>query len=330
MQNVPAMLQLDPMFAGIYNGKVKHENDLEVVLRRAQAAGVEEMIVTAGSLTEAEAAAQLCCSHPGLRFTVGVHPTRCMEFLPESERGSVSEYCGEDVHATWEPSAQQLQHAQEYMAKLRQVAEAGKAAGTLAAIGECGLDYDRLQFCPAPVQRFFFKWHFELAQALDLPMFLHNRNTSGDFVKMVEEHRAMFSGGVAHSFTGDADELQALLAVGLYIGVNGCSLKTQENCDVIAAVPLDRLMLETDCPWCDIRPSHASHRHVLSSWPTKKKEKWDPQCTVKGRNEPCFMAAVAEAVAGVMGKELRDVEEAAWRNALLVFGTGSARAAATP
>ena len=312
------------MFSGMYHGKQKHESDFDIVLQRAKDAGVREMIVTAGSLTEAQAAAELCTQHAGLRFTVGVHPTRCMEFIPEEDRDGVLKACGDDVQAAWEPSAHQLAHAEEYLAQLRQVAEQAAAAGTLAAIGECGLDYDRCQFCPAPVQRFFFGWHFQLAASLDMPMFLHNRNTGGDFLAAIKQHADTFTRGVAHSFTGGAKELEALLGAGLAIGLNGCSLKTPENCAVAASVPLDRLMLETDCPWCDIRPSHAAATHVRSSWPTKKKEKWAADACVKGRNEPCYMAAVAEAVAGVMQCELATVEEAAWRNACAMFGRGAA------
>lgn len=74
-------------------------------------------------------------------------------------------------------------------------------------------------------------------------------------------------GGVVHSFTGTGEEMRELMDLGLYIGINGCSFKTAENCEVVKEVHLDRLMLETDGPWCEVRPSHEGWKYLIAKKP---------------------------------------------------------------
>lgn len=64
------------------------------------------------------------------------------------------------------------------------------------------------------------------------------------------------------------------------------SLKTEENLEVVKLIPSEKLLLETDCPWCEIRPSHSGSKYIKSRFPAMKKEKWNPDSQVKGRNEP--------------------------------------------
>lgn len=76
-------------------------------------------------------------------------------------------------------------------------------------------------------------------------MYLHSRNTGGDFTRIVKENRHKFSSACVHSFTGDETELNEILDMGLFVGVNGCSLKTQENLEMVKKIPMDRIMLES-------------------------------------------------------------------------------------
>jgi len=284
---------LDPMFQGVYHGKVCHPSDVEQVLDRAFQSGVEQMIVTTGTLQDAKYALAFVSTRPALYSTVGVHPTRSNEWEDPTFGG---------------PEA--------YMSSLLAIASAG--SGKVVAVGECGLDYDRLQFCPREIQLKYFEKHFELANKTGLPMFLHNRNTAGDFVRVVRENRNRFSTGVVHSFDGSLEELRALLSLDLYIGVNGCSLKTATNLEVVRAIPDNRLMIETDAPWCGIKNSHAGHLFVQTRWQTTAKEKVKSGL-VKDRNEPCCLRQVCEVLAVVRHCSWEQVAQSSTKNASDVF-----------
>jgi len=120
-------------------------------------------------------------------------------------------------------------------------------------------------------------------------MYLHSRNTDNDFYTIVKENRHKFTTGVVHSFTETTDVLQQYLSLDLYIGVNGCSLKTKENIETVKAIPLDRIMLETDSPYCDVKSSHESFKLIKTKFDRIKKEKMKPGLLCKDRNEPCLM-----------------------------------------
>ena len=160
-----------------------------------------------------------------------------------------------------------------------------KMKDKLVSIGECGLDYDRLNYSSKEQQLEVFPYHFDLAEKYKLPLYLHNRNTGNDFFDIVKKNRNRFTSGVVHSFTGTLQELKQIVELDLFVGLNGCSFKTQENLDVVKHVPLDRIMLETDAPYCEIRPSHAGSKMIKNKMPDKKKRIAD--YLLKGRNEPC-------------------------------------------
>lgn len=280
----------DTMYAGEYNGSTRHAPDVATVLSRAMASGVVRTMITAGTLKQSREALAMCASDASLFSTVGVHPTRAGEMVLNSG---------------------------EHIDRLMGVINAGK--GKVVAVGECGLDYDRLQFCNKEDQLSAFVQQFQLAEQSGLPMFLHDRNTGGDFGRVVRENRGRFSTGVVHSFTGSYDEMMNYVNMDLYIGVNGCSLKTEENLGVVSRIPLDRLMLETDCPYCEIKKSHAGAHMVKSSWPCKDKKKYDACSLVKGRNEPCRIRQVCEVVAASRDESEENVASAALNNTMRVF-----------
>lgn len=191
---------------------------------------------------------------------MGTHPTRCGEFLVSDD----------------------------YFDRLTQQIEDHK--DKVVAIGEIGLDYDRIHFCEPDIQKKYFEKQLELAEKFDLPLFLHCRAAHDDFTKILENNKSKIKrGGVVHTFDGTLEQAKKFIALGFHIGLNGCSLKTEANLEVVKALPNDKIMIETDAPWCEIRPTHASSKHVLTKFESvkrKDKKKWQRDTLVQGRNEP--------------------------------------------
>jgi len=282
----------DPMFRGEYRSKQVHEPDIDAVLNRAWTAGLKHVIVTSGTRSQALEAKRFCKKDERLSYTVGVHPTRCLEFEESDD-------------------------PQSYLKDLEELLCSDSRA---VAVGECGLDYDRTEFCPKEVQIKWFEAQFQLARASGKPMFLHMRNAANDFLDIIARNYESFPKAVVHSFTGTEEEAKRILDMDkLYIGINGCSLRTEENLAAMSVVPLDRMVIETDAPWCEVRRSHAGHMHIGTHWEAVAKEKQRDTAMVKSRNEPCKLVQVVEVIAGHRGIPVEDVVEACYRNTVDVF-----------
>ncbi|KAL1968811.1 hypothetical protein VTN77DRAFT_1172 [Rasamsonia byssochlamydoides] len=293
----------DPVFRGNYNGKQVHDDDLADIIERAREVGCEKFMVTGSDLEESERAVQLAREYPGFCYaTVGVHP--CQAKLFDSFPGGPS----------------------KLLEQLKELALKSKESGEAVAFGEIGLDYDRLFLSPKDQQLKYFEAQLDLAIEIQLPLFLHSRAASEDFERLLAPRLDKLpKKGLVHSFTGTLEEMQRLVDLGLDIGVNGCSLKTEENLEVVKAIPLDRIQIETDGPWCEIRASHASAKYLddAPALPKAvKKEKWQKGCMVKGRNEPAAIVHVAHVIAKVKGISVEEVCEAAWNNSVKMFGLG--------
>jgi len=283
----------DPVFKGLYRGKQAHQDDFDDVIARAETQGVEKMIITVGRLADADSALKMCQQNKNFYSTIGCHPTRCSEF---EETGTTPD---------------------QYYESLKEIALSNREK--VVAIGECGLDYDRVEFCPVETQKIYFEKQLNLAVETKLPMFLHCRAAVDDFTDIFKKHRDSICGGVAHCFTGTAEEAKTLIDLGLYIGITGCSLKTADNLEAMKTIPAEYLMIETDAPWCDIRNTHAGMKHVVTKFPQKKKEKWLSGHCVNGRNEPCHIVQVLEVMAGARGEDPGELADIMYRNTEKLF-----------
>ena len=136
------------------------------------------------------------------------------------------------------------------MRDIEALALTSKNAGHAVAFGEIGLDYDRLYLTEKEPQLKYFEAQLDVAVRVQLPLFLHSRAAGEDFERLLASRLVQLpKKGLVHSFTGTIEEMQRLVDLGLDIGINGCSMKTEKNLDVVRAVPLERLQIETDGPW---------------------------------------------------------------------------------
>ncbi|RCK62959.1 Deoxyribonuclease Tat-D [Candida viswanathii] len=271
----------DAMFQGYYNGSSarKHPSDISAVIERAHLFHVDKMLITASTIQESRDHFALCEQYP----TSSTPPRACTlapwppssTCLTNRTRGSSRTCCARRGGK---------------LRRLKEIIIEGHKQGHVKAFGEIGLDYDRLHYSTKHQQCEMFIKQLDLLKELkelELPLFLHMRAACDDFIAILKPY--IDSGviapgnGVVHSFTGTQEELDKLLDLGFYIGINGCSLKTQENLDVAARIPVDRLMIETDAPWCEIRKSHAGYKY-LSLLPEIKNERHNgtlPKTTFK-------------------------------------------------
>jgi len=291
----------DAMYQGEYHGSKKHEPDLDAVLERAWKHGLDKMMITGGSLDDAHKALEIARSHDQLYTTIGCHPTRCNEFDQFEEGG-----------------------AEGYLTKLKGLIETNK--DKVVAIGECGLDYDRLNFCQADVQKKYFEAQLDLSGLFELPLFLHCRAAATDMLDILKKNQDKLcsSKGVVHSFDGTLEEAQAFIDLGYSIGLNGCSLKTEDNLKVVKNIPLEHLMLETDAPWCDIRNSHASSKLTTTNYfksykVANKPNKWVMGGLVKGRNEPIFIHQVLDVISALKELKREEAAQVMYDNTMRMF-----------
>ncbi|RDW63599.1 hypothetical protein BP6252_11144 [Coleophoma cylindrospora] len=286
-------------FQGVYRGKKYHEPDFGKVIQRAQEYGCEKMILTTMTLLGAYSNHQLVQQYPGTcTMTLGVHPYHAGEIYGEENYLDTMLQFGQKLLAE-EPSS-------------------------LVAFGEIGLDYDYLDRADKETQQRAFRDQLELAVQLQLPLFLHARNSTGDLISILKPFLPRLPrGGLVHSFAGNKDEMLQLVELGLDISVNGVCFRTDEQLDMVRHIPLDRLQLETDAPWCEIVLTSQIEQYlqnVRALPPSRKHSKFIEGQMVKGRNESCTIERVAIIVAGLMGVPIETVVEAAWNNSVRMFG----------
>jgi TatD DNase family protein len=244
----------------------RFRKDLPAVLERAKSAGLERVICLGIDRESSLESVRIAQTYPLVLAAVGIQPNHAAE----AKAGD------------WE-----------------EIVQLAETEPRVVAIGETGLDryWDR---APFPLQEDFFLRHIELARRVGKPFVIHCREAEADVVKVLrlefEKHGPIRA--VMHSFSGDPATAKDCLEMGLYISFAGMvTYPTAQNLrDVAKEVPLDRLLIETDCPYLA------------------------PQAVRGKRNEPAYVSHTAALLAAVKGVPVAILEENTTQNARKLFG----------
>jgi TatD DNase family protein len=236
------------------------DDDREKVIRRAQKAGLATIVNIGTSLASSQASVELAEQYAFIYATVGVHPHEAKAVTPP------------------------------LLDRLRSLAQHQK----VVAVGEIGLDYYR-DLSPRPVQRRVFAEQLALAAELGLPVVIHSREAHDDVLAAL---RGWEGTGVLHSYSAGPGLLEEVLALGFSVGISGpVTFPKADALRVVAAtVPMERLLVETDCPYLTPKPYRGR------------------------RNEPAYVQYVVEAIAGARGMPSVDIAQATANNACRLFG----------
>ncbi|MCM3588580.1 TatD family hydrolase [Mesobacillus maritimus] len=237
-------------------------DDLQEVIDRAQAEGVSRMVVVGFDRPTIKRAIELCETYDFLYASVGWHPVDAIDMTPED--------------LDW----------------LRELSAHPK----VVALGEMGLDYywDK---SPKDVQKEVLRKQIQLAKEVKLPIIIHNRDATADIVEILKEEGAAEVGGIMHCYSGSVEIAKECVEMNFYISLGGpvTFKNAKKPKEVAEAIPLDRLLIETDCPY-------------LAPHPNRGK-----------RNEPAYVKLVAEQIAALKGITYEEVAEATTLNAKKLF-----------
>ncbi|MEH6943981.1 TatD family hydrolase [Bacillus sp. JJ722] len=241
----------------------QYEEDLEVVIERAQEEGVSNIVVVGFDRPTITKAIQLADSYSFIYAAVGWHPVDAIDMTEED------------------------------LAWLEELAAHPK----VVALGEMGLDY-HWDKSPKDIQKEVFRKQIALAKRVKLPIIIHNREATQDIVNILKEEGAEEVGGIMHCFSGSEETAKECMKMNFYISFGGpVTFKNAKNVKEVATqIPLDRLLVETDCPY-------------LTPHPYRGK-----------RNEPGYVKLVAEQIAELKNLSFEEIAKITTENAKKLFG----------
>lgn len=241
-----------------------YADSLDTVIQTAAARGVRRIITVGIDLSSSLQAVSLAERYTNVRATVGIHPHHAAEAGPEDIK--------------------------------RIAGLAGSRQDTVVAYGEIGLDFAK-NYAPREVQLRVFGDQLKVAVELGLPVVIHDRDAHKATLAMLKEHAPFPAGGVMHCFSGDIRLADRVIELGFFVSIPG--IVTFDRSDIMQqvarAVPLERLLLETDGPF-------------LAPVPFRGKV-----------NRPEYLLYTADKIAELRGITLDEVARQTTRNAEQLF-----------
>jgi TatD DNase family protein len=240
----------------------QYNDDLEEVISRAREAGVHNMVVVGFDRPTIQKAMELAERYEFIYACVGWHPVDAIDMTEED-----------------------LLWIEELAAHPKVV-----------AIGEMGLDY-HWDKSPKDIQKEVFRKQIRLAKKVKLPIVIHNREATADIVEILKEEGAEEVGGIMHCFSGSPEVAKECVKMNFYISLGGpvTFKNAKKPKEVVAEIPLDKLLIETDCPYLAPHPYRGQ------------------------RNEPSYVKLVAEQIAAIKGVSFEEVADATTQNAKKLF-----------
>ncbi|MFP3669309.1 MULTISPECIES: TatD family hydrolase [Priestia] len=241
----------------------QYEDDLQEVINRALEKGVQNMVVVGFDEPTIKKAIQIAETYDFIYASVGWHPVDAIDMT--------------DEHLAW----------------IEELAQHPK----VVALGEMGLDY-HWDKSPKEVQKDVFRRQIRLARKVKLPIIIHNRDATEDVVTILKEEHVEEVGGIMHCFTGSIEVAKQCMDMNMYISFGGpvTFKNAKKPKEVAAELPLDKLLIETDCPY-------------LTPHPFRGK-----------RNEPGYVSYVAEQIAELKGITYEELADITTANAKKLFG----------
>lgn len=242
----------------------KFNEDRDAVIRDALDHGIGRIINVAASIESVKTSLELAEKYEEVYAAVGVHPSEIDGLKEES--------------LLW----------------IKEMAGHKKAV----AIGEIGLDYYwEKDKTVQEEQRMWFQRQLDLAKELSLPVIIHSRDAAEDTLRILKDERNQGIDGVIHCYSYSKEMAEEFLKLGFYIGVGGVVTfkNAKKLVETVEAVPMERILLETDCPYMAPEP----HRGK--------------------RNDSRYIPYVVETIARIKQLTTQEVEDQAWANAMKLF-----------